>query len=295
MKEGWVKTYRSLLDWEWHDSPITLSLFIHLLLEANHEEEHWHGITFGRGQIHTTQDKLAKLIGVSSMQLRTALDHLESTGEINKQRTNKYTTITICNYERYQAKEDAEKSQDNEQITDEQQTNNSITRNKEDKNIYNILSKDNIVDIPSDLPAPRDIYKEVQDLWNSQIISCPKVSKLTDARKRQIKTRVSEMGGWEKARNIIVDCINRINHSSFLSGLSGSWQASFDWLFKNDKNWVKVQEGNYDDKDVAKAVRQDGGSAVFDRYEADMEYIKQYFMEENNETGESCTDIPDEQ
>lgn len=34
--------------------------------------------------------------------------------------------------------------------------------------------------------------------------------------------------------------------SEFLRGINDSgWRASFDWVFENDKNWVKVFEGNY--------------------------------------------------
>ena len=37
--------------------------------------------------------------------------------------------------------------------------------------------------------------------------------------------------------------------SSFLKGDNDrGWKASFDWIFENNKNWVKVFEGNYGDK-----------------------------------------------
>ena len=39
----------------------------------------------------------------------------------------------------------------------------------------------------------------------------------------------------------------KMQASHFLRGDNKrGWKASFDWLFENDKNWVKVYEGNYD-------------------------------------------------
>ena len=37
--------------------------------------------------------------------------------------------------------------------------------------------------------------------------------------------------------------------SSFLKGNNNrKWKATFDWVFENSNNWVKVYEGQYDDR-----------------------------------------------
>ena len=143
--EGWIKIHRKILEWEWYDDNNVFRLFFHLLMTANYEEKSWHGITIGRGQIVTSVDNLSKQIGLSAQQIRTALCKLKSTQEITIKTTNKFTLITICNYEKYQFTDNTEQQTkqqtNNNKITNEQQTNNNNIRNKEYKkersvNIY---------------------------------------------------------------------------------------------------------------------------------------------------------------
>ena len=54
------------------------------------------------------------------------------------------------------------------------------------------------------------------------------------------------MGGAENAIPILREILVKIQESNFLKGDNKlGWRASFDWLFENGKNWVKVYEGNY--------------------------------------------------
>lgn len=136
MEEGWIKLHRQFLDWEWHDSPETVTLFVHLLIMANHEGKKWHGQDMSRGQVLTSRDRLSQLTGLSVQQVRTCLGRLEKTGEINQQTTNKYSVITISNYDKYQVREEAN------QPALQQTNNQQSTTNKNERiyNIYNSLS-----------------------------------------------------------------------------------------------------------------------------------------------------------
>ena len=42
---GWIKLHRKFLKWEWYSDINTKSLFLHLLLTANHKDKQWQGIT----------------------------------------------------------------------------------------------------------------------------------------------------------------------------------------------------------------------------------------------------------
>lgn len=137
MDAGWIKIHRSLLDWEWYSDANVMRVFLHLLLKANIEDKKWMGKVILRGQLVTNLANLSFELGLSVQQLRTVLSKLETTGEINKQTTNKYTIITICNYVKYQSKEQIYSNQ----ATNEQQTNNNqITTTKEYKEYKNIYS-----------------------------------------------------------------------------------------------------------------------------------------------------------
>ena len=131
---GFIVINKKILKWEWYQDTNTVRLFLHLLLIANWEDKKWQGIEIKRGQAITSLKHLVQQTKLTLQQVRTSLTRLISTNEITKKTTNKYTVITINNYNKYQ---DYNK-QDNKQITNEQQTNNKqITTTKQINNITN--------------------------------------------------------------------------------------------------------------------------------------------------------------
>lgn len=92
-------------------------------------------------------------------------------------------------------------------------------------------------------------YQGICDLWNSICVSLPKIAKLTEARKQKIRSRLDEFGCQpEEWLTTVETLFKRVQASDFLTGRKTDWKASFDWVFDNGKNWVKVTEGNYDNK-----------------------------------------------
>ena len=107
MDSGWIKIHRSILEWEWYADPIISRVFIDFLIKANHAPGKWQGYDINKGQLITSVKKIATTLRVSDKQVRRAIDKLKNTGEIETKRTNKFTFITICNYERYQVSQTA--------------------------------------------------------------------------------------------------------------------------------------------------------------------------------------------
>lgn len=130
--EGWIKLYRKFNDWEWFNISEMVHLYIYLLLNANHEDNEWRGIVVKRGQIVTGLHSLNSKTKISIRTLRTCLDRLKKTKEIDIQTTNKYSIITICNYESYQGEKSKADIQptNNRQTTDKQTTTNKNDKNK---------------------------------------------------------------------------------------------------------------------------------------------------------------------
>ena len=163
---GFVKIHRKIVDWEWYTDINVKVLFLHCLLMANHKDNNWRGITIERGSFVTSYGKLADETGLSIQKVRTALKKLKSTGEITIKTTNKYTVISIKNYDLYQqkdAEQQAEQQTNNKQITNKQQTNNKqITTNKNDKNDKNDKK---YIDIVESDHIP---YKEIVDYLNQR-------------------------------------------------------------------------------------------------------------------------------
>lgn len=102
LEYGWIKVHRSLLKWEWYDDINTKTVFLHLLLTVNATDERWHGIEVRRGSRISSFAKLAAETKLSIDKVRTAIAHLESTGEITRSPHAKYTVFTIKNYDTYQ-------------------------------------------------------------------------------------------------------------------------------------------------------------------------------------------------
>lgn len=99
---GWVKLHRKFSEWEWYQDSKMVHLFIHLLINANHEDNNWKGIKIIRGQLITGRKSLSENTGISERSIRTCLNKLKSTNEVSVKTTNKYSIITICNYDKYQ-------------------------------------------------------------------------------------------------------------------------------------------------------------------------------------------------
>lgn len=127
MDSTWIKLHRKLRDWEWYHDSKMVHLFVHILLSANHKDGKWKGIDVKTGQFITGLLSLNDSTGISIQSLRTCLKRMEDSNEILVKSTNKYSMITVCNYNKY----NPEKKATNKQSTNEQQTtNNQSTTNK---------------------------------------------------------------------------------------------------------------------------------------------------------------------
>lgn len=128
MDRGWIKIYRSLLDWEWFDDAETVQLFIYLLVTANYEDKKWRGIVVERGQTVIGIEAIAKRLKTTRQKIRTRLKKLEERETITISSTNRFTIVTICNYDSYQDGNEPLQPSDNQQITNRlsefQPTNN---------------------------------------------------------------------------------------------------------------------------------------------------------------------------
>jgi len=133
MRSGWIKLHRSFLDWEWYHDKNVKDVFLHLMLTVNYDKKRWQGIDIYPGQIVTSRKNLAAKLDYSEQQVRTILNKLKSTSEITIKSTNKYTIITLLNWDNYQM--DTKNNQQNtNKTTNEQPTNNQqVTTTKEVK------------------------------------------------------------------------------------------------------------------------------------------------------------------
>lgn len=87
------------------------------------------------------------------------------------------------------------------------------------------------------LPSVEEIFS----YWNSKE-KLP-TAQITKSRLTKLKARVKENGFLENYQVVI----DKLAASDFCTGENDrGWKANFDWLVKNDVNYVKVLEGQFD-------------------------------------------------
>ena len=130
------------------------------------------------------------------------------------------------------------------------------TKNNQNKQMLTKQAKQADNDININTLVKID-YQNIINLYNTICVSLPKVTKLSDSRKRAIKARLKSY-----TEDDLKKAFELAEESDFLSGRSGSWNASFDWLM-NDTNLAKVLDGNYKNNRNDKKIEMDSNLRQF--------------------------------
>lgn len=87
-----------------------------------------------------------------------------------------------------------------------------------------------------------DIFTQIQELYNSICKSYPRLTKISEKRKKAINARMKTGYTLEDFQRVF----EKAESSDFLKGKNKrDWSATFDWLIC-DSNMAKVLDGNYD-------------------------------------------------
>lgn len=256
MDEGYILLYRKMLNWEWMSDANTLAVFIYCLLRANWRDGKFQGTEVRRGEFVTSIASLAGELGLSVQNIRTALRHLESTGEITSKSHAKYRIIAISHYDDYQC---PNKVANNQLTSIQQATNKQLTTieesNKEIREeIYISSSSKDSEDIRQTETVRQgnsEDVKKVVEAWNSLaeygISGISKMSS-TSTRYKNLTARLKQYSLEE-----VLTAIEKIKNSDFLLGRKKDWRIDFDWFVKPN-NFPKVLDGNYLNKEKGAEV-----------------------------------------
>lgn len=111
--------------------------------------------------------------------------------------------------------------------------------NPQNKEMNNTISTNN------NLNNNKINYQQIADMYNNTCVSFPKLTKLSDKRKKAIKARLNTYTVEDFKR-----LFEMAESSSFLKGQNNrNWSATFDWLIQ-DGNMAKVLDGNYANKSM---------------------------------------------
>ena len=238
-KQGYIKLYRQITDTPvWADSD-KLKLWLMCLMKATHDEKTQvvgnQIIELKAGQFITGRAALSddfnrdvkKDRRVDGLTLFRWLSLFEKMEMLNIKKTNKYSLITVLNWDKYQGRRTSNEQQlNNNRTSDEQQLNT----NKNDKNEKNEKNE-----------KKEDIcYQQIADMYNNTCVSFPRLTKLSDARKKAIKARLKTYTADDLQKAFTL-----AEQSDFLKGANNrNWSATFDWMLK-DTNLAKILDGNY--------------------------------------------------
>lgn len=160
---GYIKLHRKLLDNIYCSKPNYVSLWVFLLLKANHKEATflWNGEkkTLKAGQFITGRNILSKETGMKASTLEDILKTFESQQQIRQQKNNKFRIITIVNWERYQGSQQQTDIKTDNKATSNRQQGDTNKNDNNEKNEKNIKSGDKS---PTPKENATEFFKEVE-------------------------------------------------------------------------------------------------------------------------------------
>lgn len=227
------------------DTYTIIYLKMQLLSLANEGKLYYEGVE------ETFYKELALDLDEEEENVHATIIFLESVGLIEKMNDEEYLLTAVPfligkesesaeRVRRFREKNNTKTLQCNGRVTE---CNESVTIEKE---IEKEKEKEKEIEIEIEIEKrEKSDYKSIVALYNETCVSFPKVSKLSEARKKAIKARLNTYTVEDFKK-----LFEETEASDFLKGKnSRNWQASFDWLIK-DANMVKVLDGNYRNKGV---------------------------------------------
>lgn len=132
----WIKIHRSILESYAFANPVSLKVWVWMLLKANYKTS-FVPLKIGKGTISVKVErgqfifgrfKAEEELNLDGSMIYRQLKKFEELEQIKVESNNQYSVITICNYEFYQSKSDKnEQPTNNLRTADEQQMNKTRT------------------------------------------------------------------------------------------------------------------------------------------------------------------------
>ena len=223
-----------------------LAVWMYLLLNATHAE--YPALFKGKkimlqpGQLITGRKSIASTLCVNESKVRRILDMFESDQQIDRQRSNQNTLITLKNWDKYQFFD----QQIDQQMTNERPTDDQpVTTNKKNKNVKNVKNEIKYSDIPELNTAILEFIKFRKNVKKP----------MTD---RAISLMIGKLNKLSTSANEQIDIINQ----SILAGWtdvyplkkqSGRKEVVPEWMNKK-KGFNDFKQNNYDFDELEKAL-----------------------------------------
>lgn len=202
------------------------------------------GILYYEGIENSFAEEIASLLDEDEENVKITLQFLTSVGLLEQKSADEYLLTEVP----FIVGSETDKAQ--------------LMRNKRAREKQNLIESGN--NVTSVLPPVTECYTErekresrereekrenrvdyelIARMYNDTCVSFPRVTTLSDARKKAIKARLNKYTIEDLQR-----AFELAEASDFLKGNNGrNWSANFDWIIK-DTNIAKILDGNYNNK-----------------------------------------------
>lgn len=235
------------------DADSIIVIWFKLLCLAGKQNNH--GVFMLNDSIPYTDEMLATIFRRKVTTVKMALETFERFGMIARVDG----AVTIPKWGKHQSLDQLESRQEYMRgyMRNYRQKQKSLTCKINDK--VNRKSNVNPLEGEEDKKENKNInYQIISGMFNEICISFPKITKLSDRRKKTIRARINQGYTIEDFKRLFESA----EASSFLKGGNGrDWSASFDWLIQ-DGNMAKVLDGNYQDRKEGGRNEQQSDSSV---------------------------------
>ena len=130
MGNEWITINKDVFDIGRYESLNVFRVFLYFLTHAAQKPRFDRGVRLECGQVIVTMDEVCEATGLTAREYRTAISKLvkdkQTTNErqtIDKRTTNKFSIITICNFDSYILMKKGERQTNDKQTTNKRQTN----------------------------------------------------------------------------------------------------------------------------------------------------------------------------
>ncbi len=235
------------------DADSIIVIWFKLLCLAGKQNNH--GVFMLNDSIPYTDEMLATIFRRKVTTVKMALETFERFGMIARIDG----AVTIPNWGKHQSLDQLENRQEymREYMRNYRQKQKSITCKVNGKT----NSKANVSSLEEDKNKKENKninYQLIADMYNELCSSFPKITKLSDRRKKTIRARMNQGYTIEDFKRLFESA----EDSSFLKGGNcRNWSASFDWLIQ-DGNMAKVLDGNYMDRKEGAKDEQRSESSI---------------------------------
>lgn len=194
--------------------------------------------------------------------------------------------ITIPNWNKHQTLDAYERKKERDRLYQEERRakQRALIEKSSDKSsertsdvAVSDIDKEEDKDKERDIRGNRVDYQQIADMYNATCVSFPRLTRLSEKRKRAIKARL---------RKYSIDDIKKVfelaEESDFLKGENNrNWSATFDWMM-NDANMAKILDGNYKNKDAKQSKPPVSRNLNnFDRRNYDMDSLEEQLLKSN--------------